>query len=193
MIDEDIQLLRVLSDTATSIFLNKKSNIARINSLNILEDEKQNWINVITEPLDETLYFLQIQIRNILSRIPIFNYFLSQQKGINIFDSAQLISIIVDIDNFDEFKNLMSYSGMVPYATNYNKKLYKLLLKIGYKLIQNNEQYQFIYEMQLEKYRKEKPRYSEKHIENMAKRIVIKKFLKNLYVSWKAVDKGFDN
>lgn len=193
MIDEDIQLLRVLSDTATSIFLNKKSNIARINSLNILEDEKQNWINIITEPLDETLYFLQIQIRNILSRIPIFNYFLSQQKGINIFDSAQLISIIVDIDNFDEFKNLMSYSGMVPYATNYNKKLYKLLLKIGYKLIQNNEQYQFIYEMQLEKYRKEKPRYSEKHIENMAKRIVIKKFLKNLYVSWKAVDKGFDD
>ena len=139
------------------------------------------------------MYFLQIQIRNILSRIPIFNYFLSQQKGINIFDSAQLISIIVDIDNFNEFKNLMSYSGMVPYATNYNKKLYKLLLKIGYKLIQNNEQYQFIYEMQLEKYRKEKPRYSEKHIENMAKRIVIKKFLKNLYVSWKAVDKGFDD
>lgn len=193
MIDEDIQLLRVLSDTATSIFLNKKSNIARINSLNILEEEKQNWVNVITEPLDETLRFLQVQIRNILSRIPIFNYFLSQQKGINIFDSAQLISIIVDIDNFDEFKNLMSYAGMIPYATNYNKKLHKLLLKIGYKLIQNNEQYQFIYEMQLERYRQEKPRYSERHLENMAKRIVIKKFLKNLYVSWKAVDKGFDD
>ena len=192
MIDEDIQLLRVFSDTATSIFLNKKSNIARINSIDMLDDEKQKWIDNVITPLDKSLIYLKTDIQNILIKIPIFNYFLSQQDGINIFDAAQLISIIVDIDNFDAFGNLMSYAGFVPYAKNYNKKLHKLLLKIGYKLIHNNAQYQFVYEMYLQKYQEQNPRYSQQHIQNMAKRIVIKKFLKNLFVSWKAINKSFE-
>lgn len=190
--DEDIQLLRVLSDTATNIFLSKKSNIARINSLNIFEEEKEKWVNNIVTPLDESLKYLRKDIYNILIRIPIFNYFLSQQNGLNIFDSAQLISIIVDIDNFDTFSNFISYTGFIPYAKNYNKKLHKLLLKIGYKLIQNNPQYQFVYEMAIQKYQETKPNYSGKHIENMAKRLVIRKFLKNLYISWKAINKSFE-
>ena len=37
---------------------------------------------------------------------------------------------------------------------NYNKKLHKLLLKIGYKLIQNNPKYQFVYESAIERYQK---------------------------------------
>jgi len=190
--DEDIQLLRVLSDTATNIFMCKKSNIARINSIDILEEEKEKWIVNIITPLDTSLLCLRTDIHNILIKIPIFNYFLSQQNGINIFDSAQLISILVDIDNFDSFANLYSYAGFTPYSKNYNKKLHQLLLKIGYKLIQNNPQYQFIYEIHLNKYKEKKPRYSQQHIENMAKRIVIKKFLKNLYISWKAVNKSFE-
>ena len=190
--DEDIQILRVLSDTATNIFLSKKSNIARINSLKILDEEKIKWINNVVTPLDESLKYLRTDVYNILIRIPIFNYFLSQQNGLNIFDSAQLISIIVDIDNFESFSNFISYAGMIPYAKNYNKKLYKLLLKIGYKLIQNNPQYQFVYEMGIQKYREAHPNYSQKHIENMAKRLVIRKFLKNLYISWKAINKSFE-
>lgn len=190
--DEDIQLLRVLSDTATNIFLSKKSNIARINSLGILDEEKEKWINNIVTPLDESLRCLRKDIYNILIRIPIFNYFLSQQNGLNIFDSAQLISIIVDIDNFETFSNFIAYTGFIPYAKNYNKKLYKLLLKIGYKLIQNNPQYQFVYEMGIQKYQEAKPNYSQKHIENMAKRLVIRKFLKNLYISWKAINRSFE-
>lgn len=190
--DEDIQLLRVLSDTATNIFLSKKSNIARISSLDIIEEEKVKWINNIVTPLDDSLKYLRKDIYNILIRIPIFNYFLSQQNGLNIFDSAQLISIIVDIDNFETFGNFISYTGFIPYAKNYNKKLHKLLLKIGYKLIQNNPQYQFVYEMGIQKYQESKPNYSQKHIENMAKRLVIRKFLKNLYISWKAINKSFE-
>ena len=29
-------------------------------------------------------------------------------------------------------------------------------------------------------------------IENMAKRLVVRKFLKNLYISWKAINKSFE-
>jgi len=190
--DEDIQLLRVLSDTATNIFLSKKSNIARINSIDILESEKERWIANIVSPLDQSLEYLRVDIYNILIRIPIFNYFLSKQNGVNIFDAAQLIALLVDIDNFDHFNKLVSYTGFTPRSRNYNKKLHKLLLKIGYKLIQKNPQYQFIYEINVQKYQEKKPHYSKEHIENMAKRIVIKKFLKNLYISWKAINKEFE-
>ena len=191
MIDTDVQVLRVLSDTATSIFLNKKSNIARINSIDILDTEKDKIIENTIKPLDNAIKYLQKDIYNILISIPIYNFFLSNQDGINLFDSAQLISIIVDIDNFDSFGNLFSYAGFTPYSKNYNKKLHKLLLKIGYKLIQSNSKYQFVYENAVEKYKKKYSNYTDEHIHNMAKRIVIKKFLKNLYINWKAIDKNF--
>ena len=192
MKDIDIDILRVLASTSESIFLNKKSNIARINSLEILQEEKDKLIENTIKPLDDGIKYLQKDIYNILIRIPIYNYFLANQPGVNIFDSAQLISIIIDINNFKNFNNLVSYAGFTPYSKNYNKKLHKLLLKIGYKIVLQNPKYEFIYEMALDKYRKKKPHYSEEHIKNMAKRIVIKKFLKNLYVNWKAVDRNFE-
>ena len=192
MIDVDIQILRVLSDTATSIFLNKKSNIARINSIDMLEEEKNKLIENTIRPLDNAIKYLQKDIYNILIRIPIYNYFLENQDGINLFDSAQLISLIVDINDFKSFNNLISYAGFTPYAKNYNKKLHKLLLKIGYKLILNNTKYQFVYESNFQRYREKYPQRSDDHIHNMAKRIVIRKFLKNLYINWKAIEKNFN-
>lgn len=192
MIDVDIQILRVLSDTATSIFLNKKSNIARINSINMLEEEKNKLIENTIKPLDDAIKYLQKDIYNILIRIPIYNYFLANQDGINLFDAAQLISLIVDINNFKNFNNLISYSGFTPRSRNYNKKLHKLLLKIGYKLIMNNTKYQFVYESNFQRYKEKYPKRSDEHIHNMAKRIVIRKFLKNLYVNWKAIEKNFN-
>lgn len=193
MIDVDIEILRVLSNTSESIFINKKSNIARINSIDILDEEKDKLLENIIRPLDESIKYLQKDIYNILIRIPIYNYFLSNQNGINLFDAAQLISIIVDINNFKKIDNLLSYAGFTPYSqNNYNKKLHKLLLRIGYKLIHQNPKYEFIFESNVERYRKKYPNYSEEHIQNMAKRIVIRKFLKNLYINWKAVEKNFE-
>ena len=192
MTDVDIEILRVLSSTSESIFITKKSNVARINSINVLEEERIKLIENIIKPLDESIKYLQKDIYNILVRIPIYNYFLSTQEGVNLFDSAQLISIIVDIENFKDFNNLISYTGFIPNSKNYNKKLHKLLLKIGYKLIQSNPKYQFVYENAVQKYEKKYPKHSKDHIYNMAKRIVIKRFLKNLYINWKSVNKNFE-
>ena len=192
MNDVDIEILRVLSNTSESIFMNKKSNIARINSINMMEEEKDRLMENIIKPLDVAIQYLQKDIYNILIRIPIYNYFLGNLNGINLFDAAQLISIIVDINNFKKIDNLLSYSGFIPNSYNYNKKLHKLLLRISYKLIHQNPKYQFIYDNHLERYRKKYPKYNENHIKNMAKRIVIRKFLKNLYINWKAIDKNFN-
>lgn len=187
--DEDIQMLKILSDVAVSLFITKKSNISRIKSTNFTEEAKAEFISQTVTPLDESLYYIKRNIKNVLNRIPIYNFFLSHQNGVTIFDCAQLISIIKDIDLFDKFGNLMSYSGFSPNAHNYNKKLHKLLLRIGYKLIQKNPQYQFIFELNCQKYAKLYPNKTQAHIENMAKRIVIKKFLKNLYFSWNSINK----
>lgn len=192
MNDIDIEILRVLSSTSESLFITKKSNIARINSINILDEEKDKLLENIIKPLDDGIKYLQKDIYNILIRIPIYNYFLSHQNGVNLFDSAQLISILIDIDNFDSFNNLISYAGFTPYNNNYNKKLHKLLLRIGYKLINVNIKYQFVYENAFQRYREKYSTYTDEHIHNMAKRIVIRKFLKNLYINWKAVDKNFE-
>ena len=192
MIDVDIEILKVLSSTSESIFIAKKSNTARINSMEILDNEKNKLLENIIKPLDNSIKYLQKDIYNILIRIPMYNYFLSQQNGLNLFDSARLISILIDINNFSSFDKLLSYSGFTPNSSNYNKKLHKVLLKIGYKLIKINTKYQFVYENAIKRYSENHPNYTKEHVHNMAKRIVVKKFLKNLYINWKAVDKNFE-
>ena len=190
--DENVQILKILSDMATSIFINKKSNISRIESSDFSNDGKEILKEKVIKPLDISLNYVSNDIKNTLHLIPIYNFFLEDQQGISIYDAAQLISILKDINNFKTFGNLLSYSGFVPYSKNYNKKLHKNLLRIGYKLSMQNPQYQFIFEITCEKYRKKYPFKSKEHIENMAKRIVIKKFLKNLYFTWNSINNDFE-
>ena len=187
--DENLQVLKILSDIAETTFRSKKSSLARINASGFNEDGEQKLIKTIVQPLDDSLDYLSQQVLATLTMIPIYNFFLSKQNGISLFDSAQLISIIKNIDNFSSFSHLMSYAGFIPDAKNYNKKLHKLLQKLSYKLIKYNPQYQFIFDINVQKYSENYPKYTQEHINNMAKRIVVKKFLKNLYFSWNQINK----
>lgn len=187
--DENLQVLKILSDIAETTFRNKKSSLARIKASGFNKYGEENLILTVIKPLDESLDYLSKQVLNTLIMIPIYNFFLSKQNGLSIFDCAQLISTVKDINNFKNFGHLMSYAGFVPNAKNYNKKLHKLLQKLSYKLVKYNPQYQFIYDINVQKYSEKYPKYSEEHIKNMAKRIVIKKFLKNLYFSWNQINK----
>lgn len=188
--DDDIEMLKILSNIATSIFTTKKSNLSRIEATSFTDEAKKKFIKETINPLDESLYVIKTNIRNTLSRIPIYAFFLENQNGVSIYDAAQLISIIKDVNNFRDFDHLLSYAGFTPKCYKYNKKLYKLLLRISYKLIHKNPQYEFIFEINCQKYSEKYPEKSEKHIENMAKRIVVKKFLKNLYYTWKRLNRN---
>lgn len=187
--DENLQILKILSDIAETTFRTRRSSLSRIEAYDFSDVGKEKLKERIIQPLDETLNYISYELKKTLSMIPIYNFFLSRQVGVSIYDSAQLISIIKDIDNFNTFGNLMSYSGFVPNSKKYNKKLHKILLKLGYKLIKNNPQYQFVFDINVKRYSELYPNYSQEHIENMAKRIVIKKFLKNLYFSWNQINK----
>ena len=187
--DENLQVLKILSDIAETTFRSRKSSMARIKASGFNQDGEERLIASIIQPLDDSLDYLSKQVLNTLLMIPIYNFFLSKQNGVGIFDSAQLISIIKDIDDFQTFGHLISYAGFIPNSKNYNKKLHKLLQKLSYKLIKYNPQYQFIYDINVQRYFEKYPNYSEEHISNMAKRIVVKKFLKNLYFSWNQINK----
>lgn len=187
--DENLQVLKILSDIAETTFRTRRSSLSRIKASGFSKNGEEKLIERIIVPLDESIEYLSGQVLNTLTMIPIYNFFLARQHGVSIFDSAQLISLIKDINNFKTFGNLMSYAGFTPNAKNYNKKLHKMLQRISYKLIKKNPQYQFIFDMNVQKYSELYPKYSSEHIENMAKRIVIKKFLKNLYFSWNQINK----
>ena len=189
MKDVDIQALKILSDIAETTFRTRKSTISRIEASNFSEEAKADFKREVVKPLDNTLNYISDNIQITLIHIPIYNFFLKQQDGVNMYDAAQIISILKNIDDFSNFGNLISYAGFVPRSKNYNKKLHKLLQRLGYKLISQNPQYRFIYKMSIEKYTKQHPNYSKEHIENMAKRIVVKKFLKNLYFSWNQINR----
>lgn len=187
--DETLQILKILSDIAETTFRTRRSTISRIEASGFPEENQKTLKEEIITPLNNTIDYISNEIRSTLVMVPIYNFFLQHQKGINIYDAAQLISILEDVKNFKTFGNLFSYSGFVPNSKRYNKKLHKLLLRISYKLIKSNPQYQFFFEMNFNKYAEKYPNYSKNHIENMAKRIVIKKFLKNLYFSWNQINK----
>lgn len=189
MIDGDIQVLKILSDIAETTFRTRRSSISRIEASALSREAKDVVKEQVITPLDGTLEFVSKQIQDTLTLIPIYTFFLKHQNGLSIYDSAQLISILKDIDEFKSFGNLMSYAGFVPNSRNYNKKLHKLLQRLSYKLINKNPQYQFIFEMNVDRYASEHPEYSKTHIDNMAKRIVVKKFLKNLYFSWNQINR----
>lgn len=186
--DENLHILKILSDVAETTFRTKRSSISRIEAGGFTKEGEHQLKKEIIGPLDNTLQYISKELYTVLNQIPIYNFFLQQQNGINIYDAAQLISILKDIDNYNTFGNLMAYSGFIPNAKGYNKKLHKLLQRISYKLIKKNPQYQFVYEMSIQKYEEAHDNYSKEHIENMAKRLVVKKFLKNLYFSWNSIN-----
>lgn len=186
--DENLQVLKILSDVAETTFRTRKSSISRIEAGHFTKEGEEQLKKEIIKPLDDTLEYISTELRARLNMIPIYNFFLQHQQGVSIYDSAQLISILKDIDNFDDFGKLMSYTGFYPRARHYNKKLHKLLQRLSYRLIKKNPQYQFVFDINIQKYSEEHPNYSKEHIENMAKRIVVKKFLKNLYFNWNSIN-----
>jgi len=187
--NETLHILKILSDIAETTFRTRRSSISRIEASGFPVENQEELKKEIITPLNDTIDYISNEIRSTLVMVPIYNFFLENQKGVNIYDAAQLISILEDVNNFKTFGNLFSYSGFTPNAKRYNKKLHKLLLRMSYRLIKTNPQYEFIYEINLKKYTDKYPNYKRSHRENMARRIVVKKFLKNLYFSWNQINR----
>lgn len=191
MQDESIELLTILNNISTSIFETKKSNRSRIKNQRFSDVHVRNFLydNVINQ-LNIPLSFLTKEIERVLNLIPIYTQFLKHVEGLTIYDAASLICLIKDIERFPKFNNLLAYTGFVPKSRrNYNKRIHNLLLKISYDLSQKNVLYMFVYEQAYEDLLEKHPQRTKEHIHNMAKRVVVKQFLKELYFNWKRLNK----
>ena len=127
MQDESIELLKILINISSSIFYTRKSNVSRIEDQKFYDKAIEDFLqeSVIT-PLDKSLDSLSIQISNVLNIIPIYYKFLKNVEGLTMFDSAEIICIIKDINRFQKFSKLLSYAGFTPHRTKYNKRFHKL-------------------------------------------------------------------
>lgn len=167
----------------------KKSNYSRIKNNQFFNEKAKNkLINQVINPLDLALLDIGKEISFFLDTIPIYHIFLKHTNGLNIYDAAELICEIKDIKKFQTSNNLLAYAGIYPNAKNYNKNLHKLLLRLSHKLIKYNPVYEFVYDMSYSKYDNSEDNIE--HIEAMARRIVIKKFIQNLFTHWKKLEES---
>lgn len=182
-LNENIEALKILINISKNLHRSKKSNYSRIRNNKLFNEKgKDKLINQVINPLDLALLEIGNEISHFLETIPIYNIFLRHVNGINLYDSAELICEIKDIKKFQTSNNLLAYAGIYPNAHNYNKNLHKMLLRISHKLVRYNAVYEFIYSNAYKKY--SLLNTNEEHIEAMARRIVIKKFLQNLFTHW---------
>lgn len=189
MTNENVEVLKILTNISKNIYTSKKSNYSRIkNNQYFNQHAKEKLINQVINPLDLALVDIGKEINIFLDTIPIYNIFLRHTNGINIYDAAELISEIKDINRFETSNNLLAYAGMYPNAKRYNKNLHKLLLRLSHKLVLYNKVYKFIYEMAIEKYSAYNT--NQEHIEAMARRVVIKKFVQNLFTHWVKIEEA---
>lgn len=181
--NENIEALKILTNISKNLYTSKKSNYSRIKNNQLFnQNGKEKLINQVINPLDLALLDIGKEITLFLETIPIYNMFLKNTTGINIYDSAELICEIKTISRFKTSNNLLAYAGIYPNAKNYNKNLHRLLLRLSYKLVNYNQIYAFVYEMAIEKYTNYET--NEEHIEAMARRVVIKRFMQNLFTHW---------
>ena len=182
--NENIEALKILINISKNLHTAKKSNYSRIRNNQLFNEKgKDKLINQVINPLDLALLEIGTEISHFLETIPIYNIFLKHVNGVNLYDAAELICEIKDINKFQTSNNLLAYAGIYPNARNYNKNLHKLLLRISHKLVRYNPVYDFVYTNAYNKY-SSSLNTNEEHIEAMARRIVIKKFLQNLFTHW---------
>lgn len=185
--NENIEALKILVNISKNLHTAKKSNYSRIKNNYLFNDRaKSKLINQVINPLDLALLDIGKEIVFFLDTIPIYNIFLKNTIGLNIYDSAELICEIKDINKFQTVNNLLAYAGMYPNANNYNKNLHQILLRLSHKLIKYNPVYEFVYEISYNKYKINHSNTD--HVEAMARRIVIKKFIQNLFTHWKKLE-----
>ena len=77
--DENLQVLKILSDIAETTFRSRKSSMARIKASGFNKEGEEKLVKSIIKPLDDSLDYLSGQVLSTLLMIPIYNFFLSKQ------------------------------------------------------------------------------------------------------------------
>lgn len=207
--DLKVRVLRVLVDTNTRILETQKSNKNRLKNIKGLSKfGLDSLYDEVIEPLKKPLGILKMRIQTMLEFIPIYKDYLKNIDGLSMFDAAQLIVLIDDVDIKQRDKYL-AYCGFSPVAVcnkgyvskmkkgvdysdcdiigdeksktpnvSYNERLKKHIIKIVDKLIEGNGEYQDMFNTEWAKERMKDSKVSKKHVTYRAKRKLCIEFLK---------------
>ena len=211
---DERRILSILSNTNKSIFDAQKSNNHRIKSIeNIAQPSRVNQLrNASITPLNQPLDVLRDEIFNMLMFSREYTTILSNIDAVNIYDAAEIIVEIGDVNRFKSKGHFLSYAGLAPIVkknevytkihryskgkvvankkqdpVGYCENLKTVLMRCTKKLISSDGQYKSYYEDKYQYYKYKHPTYNSKHIYFMALKKTSVKFAIFIYYSFKEI------
>ena len=103
----EIDKIKILSDEAGSIIKLKNSMLMKIRKNNNLSnDEKSYLFNKTIVQLNDVLTNVGMELSSTLESIPIYTFYLKNMTYLTIYERAELIAEIKDIERFYGYKKL---------------------------------------------------------------------------------------
>lgn len=207
------EVLTILFNTNKTIFDAKKSNTHRMNSLKDINTQRYNRLyNISINSLESPLQILRSEIQNILMFSLEYMDFLSTINGINLYDCAEIIVNIRDINRFKNKKHFLSYAGLSPIVKHnsryskinkhskgrivankktipidYREDLKTVLTKCVVKMIKVDNEYKKYYDRQVKRLKFKNPMYNKKRIHLMALKKAVVKFANRIYYEFRRI------
>lgn len=212
MDEHELKVLTILFLTNKTLHEARSSNQYRLKAITDLTDSYRSKMrNLSILPLDDRLSDIRNEIYSILILSREYLDFLSHFKDINIYDAAEIIVEIGDINRFHNRNHFLSYAGLAP-VDKKGDKVYKVskykkgihvankkydnidycenlkvcLTKCTQKIIKGkgNNIYKDIYNDKFNYYHLEHPMYKRKRIHYMALKQATIRFAKDIYYNF---------
>lgn len=212
MDEHELKVLTILFLTNKTLHEARSSNQYRLKAITDLTDSyRLKMRNLSILPLDDRLSDIRNEIYSILILSREYLDFLSHFKDINIYDAAEIIVEIGDINRFHNRNHFLSYAGLAPvdkkgdkvYKVSKHKKgihvankkydnidycenLKVCLTKCTQKIIKGkgNNIYKDVYNDKFNYYHLEHPMYKRKRIHYMALKQATIRFAKDIYYNF---------
>ena len=208
------EVLTILFNTNKTIFNAKKSKNHRMLILEGINSKRYDRLyNISINSLNDPLQILRSEIQNILMFSMEYMDFLSHVDGINLYDCAEIIVYIRDINRFRNKKHFISYAGLAPvsksnnnrynkirkhskgkviankktYPIDYREDLKTVLTKCTIKIMQRNNEYKTYYDSQFKRLKFKNPMYKKQRIHLMALKKTVIKFANKIYYEFNRV------
>lgn len=212
MDEHELKVLTILFLTNKTLHEARSSNQYRLKAITDLTDSyRLKMRNLSILPLDDRLSDIRNEIYSILILSREYLDFLSHFKDINIYDAAEIIVEIGDINRFHNRNHFLSYAGLAP-VDKKGDKVYKVskykkgihvankkydnidycenlkvcLTKCTQKIIKGkgNNIYKDVYNDKFNYYHLEHPMYKRKRIHYMALKQATIRFAKDIYYNF---------
>lgn len=207
------KVLTILFNTNKTVFNAQKSNKHRLTSFGDISPSRYHRLeNISIAPFNSPLQMLHDEIQNILFFSEEYMSFLRKVPFINIYDAAELIVEIGDIQRFKNRKHFLSYAGLAPVVKNKNyyskvkrysrgqivankkqdpidycEDLKRVIIRCTSKMIANDDEFNQIYKYYKGMYRYKNPKYNKKRLHLMALKKTSIIFAKDVYRNFKRV------